>query len=442
MDRSNHIFISYRREDSADVTGRIHDRLSQHFGPEAIFTDVDSIPLGVDFKEYIDRQVGQCQILLAVIGKNWTQIKNEQGKVRLQVQNDYVRIEIESALKRNIPIIPLLVQGAGMPSETELPATLKKLIYRHGQPVRPNPDFHRDMDRLVKGLERQLTKAQEKSKIGEKEKSAPKIKQKHLVDVKNIYEKGRRKYEAEEYNEALELFMEAAKTGHSRAMTYIGVMYSRGYGVPQDYQKALTWYQKAAEGANDWAMYNIGYYYQNGYAVNKDYHKAMEWFQKAVEAGNIAGMTGIGVLYEYGHGVDQNYQKALNWYQKAANRGDGWAMHNIGYYYQHGYAVDKDYDKAMKWYQKAADAGNAAGTNGIGLLYENGQGVKKDLNLALEWYQKAAEGGDDWAMHNIGNFYEYGKAVDKDYDKAMEWYQKAADLGNEQAKKALERLSS
>ncbi|MBL7163441.1 MAG: toll/interleukin-1 receptor domain-containing protein [Anaerolineales bacterium] len=150
------IFLSYRREDSADVTGRIYDRLVQHFGQPSIFKDVDSIPLGVDFRSHLDMMVGKCQIFIVVIGDRWLDEINAEGEIRLSDPRDFVRIEIESALKRGIPVIPVLVSGATMPPEEILPASLRDLSYRNAILVRPDPDFHRDMDRLIAGLETHL----------------------------------------------------------------------------------------------------------------------------------------------------------------------------------------------------------------------------------------------------------------------------------------------
>jgi uncharacterized membrane protein YeaQ/YmgE (transglycosylase-associated protein family) len=146
------IFISYRRTDSAHVAGRIYDRLVGVFGTPAVFKDVDSIPLGFDFKEYLDEKVGECNVLLALIGDRWLDAKDGLGNRRLEDPTDFVRIEIESALARNIPVIPLLVGGAPMPSAQELPDSLRKLVFRNGIPIRPDPDFHRDMDRLISAL--------------------------------------------------------------------------------------------------------------------------------------------------------------------------------------------------------------------------------------------------------------------------------------------------
>jgi formylglycine-generating enzyme required for sulfatase activity len=150
------ILISYRREDSADVTGRIYDRLIQQFAREAVFKDVDSIPLGVDFRTYLDAQVAKCEVFLAVIGRDWIINLGSTGKTRLDDPKDFVRIEIESALKRQIPVIPVLVSGASIPSAEQLPSSIQDLSYRNGIAVRPDPDFHRDMDRLIEYLQQKI----------------------------------------------------------------------------------------------------------------------------------------------------------------------------------------------------------------------------------------------------------------------------------------------
>jgi hypothetical protein len=145
--------VSYRRSDNQDATGRIYDRLTAHFGKENIFKDVDSIPLGVDFRKHLSDVVGQCQLFLAVLGAKWLDVQDEAGKRRLDSPNDVVRIEIEAALARGIPVIPVLVGNARMPSEADLPPSLSPLAFRQGIDVRPDPDFHHDMDRLGSALQ-------------------------------------------------------------------------------------------------------------------------------------------------------------------------------------------------------------------------------------------------------------------------------------------------
>ena len=148
------ILISYRRENSADVTGRIYDRLVEQFGRETVFKDVDSIPPGDDFRIHLDEQVAKCDVFLAVIGRDWMKKWGSKGKSRLDDPGDFVCIEIESALKRKIPVIPVMVSGTLISPTERLPASIQDLSYRHGIAVRPDPDFHRDMDRLIEHLKK------------------------------------------------------------------------------------------------------------------------------------------------------------------------------------------------------------------------------------------------------------------------------------------------
>jgi hypothetical protein len=152
----NNIFISYRRNDSADVTGRIYDKLLQSFDKKQLFKDVDSIPLGVDFLDHLNQKVGECNVLIAIIGPYWIESNIPKGQKRIDDEKDFVRIEIESALERKIPVIPVLVRGAKMPSSEHLPDSLKGLAFRNGIPVRPDPDFHRDMERLIQGIKHHI----------------------------------------------------------------------------------------------------------------------------------------------------------------------------------------------------------------------------------------------------------------------------------------------
>src|SRR5438034_10553702 len=102
------VFLSYRRDDAPDAAGRIHDRLIAKYSSDRIFMDVDTIPPGIDFRRVIDEAVGKCQVFLAVIGPGWLMAVDRAGQVRLQNPADFVRLEIEAALERDIPVIPVL----------------------------------------------------------------------------------------------------------------------------------------------------------------------------------------------------------------------------------------------------------------------------------------------------------------------------------------------
>jgi hypothetical protein len=154
------IFISYRREDTADITGRIHDRLTFKYGTPAVFKDVDSIPLGSDFRKYLDSKIKECAVVLVVVGDDWMKEDPKTGAIRLDNPDDYVRIEIESALKRGIPVIPLLVEGASMPPQARLPEKMQDFVYRQARVIGRDPDFRLHMDALIAELERIFDESQ------------------------------------------------------------------------------------------------------------------------------------------------------------------------------------------------------------------------------------------------------------------------------------------
>ena len=144
------IFISYRRDDSQAMVDRMFERLTEAFGHQNLFRDIDSIPKGLDFRQWIERSVTQCDVLLAVIGPRWLDIADETSRRRLDDPADFVRMEIESALRRNIPVIPVLLAQTRMPKPDALPESLRDLAYRNGSLVRHDPDFTNDMRTLVK----------------------------------------------------------------------------------------------------------------------------------------------------------------------------------------------------------------------------------------------------------------------------------------------------
>lgn len=146
------IFISYRRDDAADSAERVYDRLVAAFGQDDIFMDVDAIPIGVRFPDYLQGVVQQIDLLLVVIGKQWLNITSPTGQRRLDDPTDFVRLEIEAGLQRGIPVIPVLVQGALVPPASDLPESLRLLVDHQAISVRRNPDFDRDVSHLLEAI--------------------------------------------------------------------------------------------------------------------------------------------------------------------------------------------------------------------------------------------------------------------------------------------------
>src|SRR5262245_60228462 len=150
------IFINYRRDDSPGTAGRLHDRLAQTFGRNNLFMDVDHIPAGVDFVEHLHSQVAACDVFLAVIGPNWLDAKDDDGRRRFDNPDDFVTIEIAAALARKIRVIPVLVDGARTPKAEKLPDSVKPLVRRNAVEVR-NTHFGRDAEALTQKVREALT---------------------------------------------------------------------------------------------------------------------------------------------------------------------------------------------------------------------------------------------------------------------------------------------
>ena len=155
LGRKRKIFISYRRTDSSETTARIYERLVRVFGKKAVFRDFDSIPIGADFPEVITEYLDRCDVALIIIGPSWVSVADHDGTPRLLDPADLVRIEVEQAMGHRVPVIPVLVGNATMPRDDELPFSLEALRLKNAISVRPDPDFHHDVDRLIRGL-RQL----------------------------------------------------------------------------------------------------------------------------------------------------------------------------------------------------------------------------------------------------------------------------------------------
>jgi hypothetical protein len=146
------IAISYRRADSSAIAGRIFDRLVAQYGMEAVFMDIDNVPFGVDFRKHIQDTLRQIQVLIVIVGPNWSGALGTRT-ARIQNETDPVRVEVETALERGIPLVPVLVDGAKMPSETEVPKSLNDFAFLNAAEVATGRNFHTDMDRLIGAID-------------------------------------------------------------------------------------------------------------------------------------------------------------------------------------------------------------------------------------------------------------------------------------------------
>jgi len=149
------IFVSYRRSDSEGEAGRLFDDLVSHFGEQMVFMDVAGIEAGRDFRKAIEESVAGCGVLLVIMGPSWATAKDETGRLRLEDPNDFVREEVASALRRDIPVVPVLVRGAKMPRAEQLPESVKDLAFRNAVEL-THARWKSDIQLFIESLRRSL----------------------------------------------------------------------------------------------------------------------------------------------------------------------------------------------------------------------------------------------------------------------------------------------
>lgn len=145
------VFISYRREGTAGEARALFNDIVARIGKDLVFMDVDNIALGRDFREVLRENLASCDLMLVLIGTGWVDAKDQSGRRRLDDPGDFIRLEIGAALKRNIPVTPVLVQGAHMPASEQLPEDLKELSFRNGFELSYNR-WESDVQEMIKRL--------------------------------------------------------------------------------------------------------------------------------------------------------------------------------------------------------------------------------------------------------------------------------------------------
>ncbi len=364
------IFISYRRHDSRPVATLIYDPLARHFeakfGAGAVFMDVHGIPLGVNFRAYLNGQVGKAELLLALIADRWLTAVDEHDSRRIDSPNDFVRIEIEAALKRGIPVVPVYVDDAKILREADLPESLKELAWMNGFQLRTDARyFAADTARLISGLEPHLAPpppvADDKARAkryfrsgnkhlnkGEYDRAIADYDQAICLDPKYVaafcnrgaaYQgKSEHDHAFADCDQAIKLDPKCANTYVSRAIAYN----DRG-----DFDRAIADYDQAIRlDPKDTSVYgNRGnaYYYKGDYdCAVADYEQIIHLYPEYAEAYNNRGAAYNG-KGDYDRAI-ADLDEAIRLDPKLAtayrNRGDG-------------YRGKGEYDSAIADYDRA-----------------------------------------------------------------------------------------
>jgi TPR repeat protein len=463
------IAISYRRDDTGWITGRIFDRLKEHYEKSGrddctVFMDYDSTPVGEDFRDYIKGVLDNCGVLLAVIGPQWMG-EDAEGGPRIMRNDDWVRIEIETALRRNIAVVPVLIDRTPMPSAKMLPEGLHDLVHRQAAVVDTQVDFNSHMNRLIREIDRLLnieTQAQPSPQGVPSAKSDPWRQWGSTLGYASVAISlcvlaaaawfifwGEKKFdqtgaaspsvvatqskpEAPVSSSAPAEISEcdrlaAGPYDTTRPVSIAGVLneqLSPAQAVP------------ACRAAFVLRPGDPRIAFQLARALAKVGERssdleAVGLLVKAADAGHAAAMNALGVMYQNGRGVARDEAEAVRWYQKASGAGDMAGMTNLAGMFANGRGgVPKNEPEALRMYRQAADGGNADAMISLGTMYRDGSGVPKNEAEALRWYLRAANANNGYALTAVGYMYRDGTGVAKDPAEAARWFRKAAEVGN------------
>jgi hypothetical protein len=321
------IFINYRRDDSISTAGRLHDRLAQTFARNNLFMDVDHLPAGVDFVDYLNSQVAACDIFLAIIGPNWLNAKDDSGRRRFDNPDDFVSVEIAAALARNIRVIPVLVDGAHMPKADNLPDSIKPLVRRNAVEVR-NTHFGRDAEALVEKVREALQDGRPVtgrwSFLAQWRKVAGCATALLFVGWIGLYQmsvpvwvpwtpRGEQSADA-----GTDCDLYAAEQDNNVHVP--GVEFDRidtHLAIPACLRAVMT-------RANPRLMHNLA----RSYDKAGNFEDAAIWYGKAAELGFAHSQNNLGVLYIYGRGVQLDVSKAVQLIRSAAAQNNANAVRN------------------------------------------------------------------------------------------------------------------
>jgi TPR repeat protein len=297
------------------------------------------------------------------------------------------------------------------------------------------------------------------------------------------FDEGLAAFNAGNFSLALKEFEPLAEQGDARAQYNLGVMYAKGWGVPQDDIQAAILYRKAAAQGDSAAQYDLGAIYKSGRGVPQDDTLALSWFHEAAEQGNLLAQSNLGAMYETGRGVPEDATQAETWFRKAAEQGLRRAQSNLGLIYATGNGVPQNWVVAYALFNLAASDALSGGAKYRGISIQNmtleqieaGQRLSTEIakpknlskaidaylkttqeagfitkanaefdeglaafnagnfSLALTKFEPLAKQGNTDAQYHLGLMYEKGEGVIQDSAQSMDWYRNAADLGHAKA---------
>lgn len=435
MARSGNIFICYRREGTAAEAGRIYDHLARRIPRRRLFMDVDAIAPGLDFASEIEAQVASCSALLAIIGPGWSGAADAAGARRLEQPNDYVRLEIAHALARGITVVPVLVAGARMPAESELPEPLRTLARRQAIEIR-HASFAADAERLTNAVlrvarggllasRRRLAAAliavalAASALLATWQVRAPQP-DRWLPAIFRPSDQapaaltgggggGGRAPQAEGNRVALPCDRLAASRFDPNAV---------GPGVPSselDAAKAVPACEMDV--ARFPSLPRLRFQLANAYYTAGRRNEAARIYQELDAAGYVPATACLGLMHAQGFGVEQSQSRAEQLYRRSAAEGYAPAMEHLA-----GLLVDQPPDpardaEAVALYEAATRKGYEKAYLFLGRLYAIGRGASRNPVKAAQLVLRSIKLGYKPA---IGELTEHPDDWDADFRKAVQ----------------------
>jgi len=484
------IIISYRRSDSDIFAGRVRDRIAGSFGEDSVFIDVDNIPFGKDFRAYIQEALAEADAILVVVGPRWLG-GGKGGRSRINDDADPVRIEVETALGKGIPTIPLLVGQTNMPRPEQLPESLKSFAFINAARVDTGRDFHRDISRVIESinaiLERPVNTVEGVSRSAASAAEAKQVTADGLEAEPKSEHTETERHEDEAPTKAAtaqaQPLQHALIIGSSigaAVVAAIGIWFA--FAPPRPVTGAATPSTIAAQQAalglpTSGAPGAVGAPSKAATGAQSTNPADPLHRDLVTDCDRLAGRPldpqgsrgAVGVvpgeidfvpafkacndaMHLYSNVArfflqagrvaiaQKNYPAARQLIEQAIDMGSIEAMNTLGLIYQNGWGVPSDYAQARKWLDRASAAGDPNAMSNIGFQYYRGFGVPRDYTLARQWYEKAAAAGDPFAMTMLGDLYSDGMGVPQDDSRARQWYEKAAAARSEEVRRTLQSL--
>ena len=321
------IFISYKRADKEKVF-ELKDKI-EAITISRCWVDLDFIESDAFFANVIIKAIDEADVFLFMYSKQHTKIKD--------YEDDWTIREINYAQKSGKKIVFVNLDGTPLTNWFEFMFGLKQQV-----DAQSKESFNHLLQDINKWLGTDKSKTENHNEQG----------------AEDYYVQAKKEYNLKNYSEALKLFTLAAQKGHVLSQYNLGVMYSKGQGIPKNNYESLKWYTEAAINGDINAQYSVGIRYEKGIGTPPNTSLALKWIRLAAEKGYSKAQLTLAAKFYYGNGVRRNYQAAYKWYTKSAEQGNMDAQRMVANMSEYGVGVVSNIKTAIYWYEKLAKRGD------------------------------------------------------------------------------------